>query len=114
MRRFLLVPVSATFLVFSLIATATPASAQTTMTHGSDNGTVFSGPSSDYAEVCDIEVDGHGVYVEYQSFGLPGTGKLWDANGSSSGCTTKSIGHATRARLCENTVSCTSWYYEPW
>ncbi|RSN11138.1 hypothetical protein DMC63_30300 [Streptomyces sp. WAC 05977] len=64
----------------------------------------------DFAEVCDEEQDGNGVYAQYrQKIGFL---TLRDDNGSKIGCGHATIPDVTSFRLCEDDAgddSCTPW-----
>ncbi|KUO09809.1 hypothetical protein AQJ58_22410 [Streptomyces sp. DSM 15324] len=88
---------------FSALAIA-PASAETLIkvTQGDDYAYLYQNSWYDIVYVCDVEADGHGVYVKvwkesgYDEFG--------DANGSASPCSSRSysIGDVTSIQVCES------------
>ncbi|AGM08973.1 hypothetical protein AB0E55_27465 [Amycolatopsis keratiniphila] len=63
-----------------------------------------------FAEVCDEEQDGNGVYAQYkQKIGML---TLRDSNGSKIGCGHATIPDVTSFRVCEDDAgadSCTTW-----
>src|SRR4051794_14301839 len=62
-------------------------------------------PATDYIEACDMESDGHGVYMEYWTYG--GNHRYeWDGNGSQGGCGNDWIDDIRRFRVCEDKVGC--------
>ncbi|MGY6651651.1 hypothetical protein ACXIZN_05735 [Amycolatopsis sp. TRM77291] len=64
----------------------------------------------DFAEVCDEEQDGNGVYAQYRQ--KNGFLTLRDNNGSKIGCGHATIPDVTSFRLCEDDAgddSCTPW-----
>lgn len=65
---------------------------------------------TDFAEVCDEEQDGNGVYAQYrQKFGML---TLRDGNGSKIGCGHATIPDVTSFRICEDDAgddSCSPW-----
>ncbi|GAA3410778.1 hypothetical protein GCM10018952_16730 [Streptosporangium vulgare] len=114
MKKHVLSAILATIaIICSLVAFSTPASATTIMYHESDYAYLDDvGGGVIYAEVCDQEA-GNAVYLEYQLYGVPGTYKLWDLDGGGGGCGQGEIGIVSRARICENNVSCRGWYNAP-
>lgn len=69
---------------------------------------------SDRATVCDMEQDGHGVYGEFTANNV--THHVGDANGSASGCGSKTIPAVNSFRICEDTWgadTCSPWKKVP-
>lgn len=116
-RRWLGVAATALTAVAILMGSALPASAAYWR---------YSSQGSDYArydldtdtlEVCDMERDGHRVYVEYyRSNGS--YGYFYDGNGSKPGCTGRYVNlrYNGKFRVCEEVWGpdwCPAWKY-PW
>lgn len=82
---------------------------------GSPQATVFQG--SDYAswghgalQACDVERDGHSVYVQYSYNGY--AGKVYDSSGSSGSCQALDVGTPVVFRACEEAYGthwCSGW-----
>ncbi|MBG0822079.1 hypothetical protein HS048_15155 [Planomonospora sp. ID91781] len=91
-----------------LFSPSAGAAGSITLYHGSDYADLLTSSTLTYVEVCDGEA-GNGVYLEYQTYAIPYTRKLWDPDGKGGDCGKANIERMTRARICENNVSCSGW-----